>query len=192
MSNAHSGVAVLVGAQAHEVRGMLPESWQQLLRPAVSLRTLVLRVPLREPKIVEDANAFLSDRDFAVAVVHLENLSDVDFALCSALSDSCILCGDDQAAVTWAGPLGAVSEHTDGDVVRLADAVAHGAVGPGILGAAVRAAAFLQTHTTNRNKRRCLRRTVATVEAAQKAAEEVENYAVVVAEALRSVLAGWA
>ena len=167
MSNAHSGVAVLVGAQAHEVRGRLPESWQQLLRPAVSLRTLVLRVPLREPIIGEDANAFLSDRDFAVAVVHLENLSDVDFALCSALSDSCILCGDDQAAVTWAGPLGAVSEHTDGDVVRLADAVAHGAVGPGILEAAVRAAAFLALYTTNQRKRR-------------------------VAEAVRRVLAGWA
>ena len=81
MANAHSGVAVFVKTRAHQVRDSIPGSWRDVLRPEVGWRTLVLRCPLREPRRGEDASVFRSDRDFAVAVVQLENLSDVDVAV---------------------------------------------------------------------------------------------------------------
>ena len=126
MARPHSGVAVLVGGQADQVRARIPGTWRDLLHPEARWETLVLYCPLRAPRREEDTKVFAADRDFPVAVVQLYNLRDIDLLVCRNLSEHCLLCQPHPTAMTWVGSNGPMAEYTDGDVLSLEAAVAQG------------------------------------------------------------------
>ena len=69
---ASSGIILLVGSE--NVKEVLPEEWRNVMRDFL-VQKMILRMPLRAPKIHEDIQVYLRDRDFSISILTVRDVS---------------------------------------------------------------------------------------------------------------------